>query len=51
MPIVVTLWFRWVALRVDETKQKLIWERTCPPGTGLTKPTVLFVYGSHLMTI
>ena len=25
LPVAVTLWFRWVALRADEAKQKLIW--------------------------
>jgi len=25
LPIAVTLWFRWVALRADEAKQKLVW--------------------------
>jgi len=25
LPIAMTLWFRWAALRADEAKQRLIW--------------------------
>jgi hypothetical protein len=42
LPIAVTLWFRWAALRADEAEQRLMWSGYRQFGRFILATTVAF---------